>query len=176
MDSKITDLQQFLNKHKDKEVIVMGAGVSLKDLTKEDVKGKIVIAVNGAIMKFDKVDYFFTCDPSIFNHKYADEIYKRAKTVIIANPTHEPKKKNEVVIDRKYHMTTQQGGNRIEEFDFMRKSDSKLIVGKDSVQVAVHFAHIISEKNITLKGVDMKFTDGERYFTELPFKKEKGIV
>ena len=172
----MTDLQIFKDKEKNKDIIVLGAGASLKDLSEKDVKGKVIIAVNGSIMRFEKVDYFFTCDPGVFAHEYSKEIFKRAKRVILANPFLEPMenvKKRVFCVNRKYGMKTRSGGNSINEYDLMRKEDSKLIVGTDSVQTACHFAYVMSDKPIELKGVDLKFIDGKKHYHDNAYIKGK---
>ncbi len=162
-------LTGLINKHKGIPAIVLGSGPSLHNLDWELIKPYITIAVNSAILKAPKSNYYFSCDFGMTVWKSWLTLRNLKCDLILYNV--------DVGFRHLEYLTKENTFEGIDEsrvhyFD-MKDSDLKmdtveLIRGSTSTQVAVHFAHLLGCSPIYLIGCDCKYVDGKYHYYDFP--------
>lgn len=172
------NLQDYRDRHKGRPGFVAGSGCSLRHIEPGQLDGQIIIAVNGAILKFPKAQYFFSCDARVTLTK-AWLTVKSSNAEIVINKFGGDFR----VFDEQTGVSYKEGigEDRIKYFDrekikTMHQSATKLIFGTCSVHPAVHFAYIIGLSPIYLLGCDCRLEEGNKYFTDFEGQPDNGFI
>jgi hypothetical protein len=169
-------LKDFKNKHKDKKAYVLGTGPSLRRVKAGQFADGIVIAVNGAILKYPDADYYFTCDLGMTLWKSWLILKDIDCDLILASncgfATHEHRMEGRKVFEgidpaRVHHLP------RSNHNSF---SQDALIKGSSSAHVAVNFACVLGCKPITLIGCDCRYEAGKKHYWNFPGQPDEGLV
>ena len=152
-------LQEFKGRHKGKQALIAGCGVTLSQVNPDEFKDSIIICVNDSLLHFPKADYFFATDTYVTKEKAIYEVNRKVKDVIVCEDLHGYQKEFGVE-DERFHKVFRKPGW------VMKDDDLRLIQGMDAVQCAVHFAIILGCSPVVLVGCDCKQIDGKHYFWE----------
>lgn len=160
--------------HANRLCIIAGTGPSTRHLTPETAAKHLVIAVNAAIIKFPKAQYFFTCDPGSVIRKLWQSVLASSCTVLIGKPDspegfgHYDCRTGTRYLDgiesRCVHVVRNPDPPAL-RFD---SKDKVLIFGQSSAHCAVHLAYLMGCSPIVLVGCDCGREDGKRYFSDFP--------
>ncbi len=159
----------LINKHKGNPAVVLGSGPSLHNLDWKLIESYITIAVNSAILKAPKSDYYFSCDFGMTVWESWVTLRNLKCDLILYN----------IDVGFRYleYLTKENtfegiAEDRVYYFD-MKDTDLKmdtvnLIRGSTSTQVAVHFAHLLGCSPIYLIGCDCRYVDGKYHYYDFP--------
>lgn len=152
------DIQkEFRDIHKDKLGFLIGSGVSLRDLNESLLTSYITVAVSQAIFKVQNPTYFFSTDGYSGIHGLLETAYNSPTTKLILLQELWCSEYD----DRSYTFLRK-------ENHVMKKEDDKLIMGRLSSHVGLHFMYILGCSPIILLGMDGHHEDGYRGFWMLP--------
>ena len=160
-------MNDFRGIHSGRIGIVAGAGPSLRHLSPEMAEPHVMIAVNGAIIKFPKAPYFLCCDPASRLYRSWQVARESDCEIILARPVglgfgdYDSKigdRYDDGIEDRVTILERKPDGNDVR----FNSSDQQLIYGMSSAHCALHFAVLLGCKPIVLIGCDCGCEDGVR--------------
>lgn len=167
-------LENLRNRHAGRLGIVAGAGPSLRHLESEQAEKHIMLAVNSAVIKFPKAQYFMTCDPAtilyrswqvardstcmfVLSHSRGDQPFGSYDDRI-GRPYDTGIKNRVILIPRKSEQYSAA----------FQPDDTELIFGDSSAHCALHLAYLMGCKPIVIVGCDCGSEDGRHYYSEFP--------
>lgn len=165
----------FVDKHLGKIGFVLGTGPSLRNVDPDLLKNHITIAVNGAILKAPKADYYFSCDYGMvlwnswlsLKHISCDVIM--ACNVGFCAFEHRLDRKvfEDIDISRRHYLKRKEGL----EVD----KNPIMMSGSSSVHSAIHFAHLLGCSPIVLAGCDCGYIEGKKHYWDFPNQPKEGL-
>lgn len=172
------DLKQFKNIHKNKNIFIAGAGPHLRMIDTDILKDEIVIAVNGAIAKFNNCQYYVTEDHTISEWDYYYEHILTSSCYKFFNKN----KFNKEKMDNKAYEALSLMDNIVYFDQLIWEDEDKkihpenvglhsdpnkpLTASRTSTASAIHIAHIMGAKTIILLGCDCQNVDGKNHYWE----------
>jgi len=169
-------VDHFIDKHKGQVCFVLGTGPSLKDLSSYLLRDHIVIAVNGAIIKAPKSDYYFSCDYGMVLWRSWWELKFLECDLILASNTgfgaFQNKVEREVfegIENDRINYAPRKKGLKIDK-------NPEMLSGSSSVHSAVHFAHLLGCSPIVLLGCDCRYGEGKKHYWDFPDQPKEGLV
>ena len=170
------NLKQYTDRHKGKIAFVLGIGPSLRNLNPDLLKPHITIAVNSAILKAPKSNYYFSCDYAMVLRESWWTLKDLTCEIILASnegfTTFESKigrKVFEGIDMSRVHYLPRKADNIIDKGD-------KLIKGSSSVHPAIHFAYILGCSPIILLGCDCQYKDGKKRYYDFPNQPKDALI
>jgi len=157
-------LDEIRGTRKGQSAVVLGSGPSLRHAD-ERIYRHVTIAVNGAILKFPKSDYYLTCDPGMTKMKHWNAMVKSGCRAVL--PSHVFTR---AAVQTQWNM----GPDRVVLFERRRKvtklvpSDTKFIFSDSSAHCALNLAVILGCSPIYLIGCDCSMEDNKKYYWEFP--------
>jgi len=142
--------------------VVMGSGPSLRH-TDDRIYRHVTIAVNGAILKFPKSDYYLTCDPGMAQMKHWDTMVRSECRALLPSVVF-PR----AAVQAQWGM----GPDRVVLFERRRKvtnmtaADTSFIFSDSSAHCALNLAVILGCSPIYLVGCDCSMEDNKKYYWE----------
>lgn len=167
--------ENLRNRHTGRLCIIAGAGPSLRHLEPDQAEKHIMLAVNSAVIKFPRTQYFFSCDPGI-TLRQSWHLIKTLKCYIVIGQMKgiiEGFGAYDAKTESKYKDGIE---NRIidvvrkpDEYSFAFKSDdTEIVAGHSSAHCACHLAYLMGCSPIVLVGCDCGVEDGKRYYYDFP--------
>jgi hypothetical protein len=147
---------------KDRVFVVCG-GNSLKNYELGWLHSEDTIAVNYAAEHFDEPTYFITADSGCIAKSVKSNFWKltdKTKKVVVINKIHPRYDKVKDLLgafDEYIEQTTSEGDMVLPGFD-------GFATGKNTGFAALQYAIKLGYKKIYLLGVDLQFTEGDKYF------------
>ena len=159
-------MESLRNKHRDKLIIVAGAGPSLNNYTMKDIPtDAILICCNAAIIKFVHSNYWMAVDVGVLiQESVTEKHYLKADEVILTEEFHRRLSQLHQRINHPYITRLSRKYNLWE----MDRNSKELVMGYDVVTSAVHLALIMGAKQIALIGCELNLDKGVKYFTPNP--------
>ena len=172
-------LEKIKDIYKGRTAFIAGSGPSLRHIEPERLKGHIVIAINGAILKVPEADYFFSCDGRVTLTR-AWQNLKNLSCTLILDQTYsgfnsydykEPFVKSyEGIADERLCFFKRDKNN-----PNVMRDDNLLLLGSSSAHSAAHFAYLLGCSPIVLLGMDCGLENGKRLYNEFEGQPEDGI-
>ncbi len=151
---------------------VAASGPSLRSIPQDAFKGKPVIAVNSAIVKFPSAPFFFSSDWRVIWRKHWQTVRWANCDIVMATQNIQCVDWWGGVYRPQYRYLLYAFADSTHETLLMDPSAKNLIYGHSSIQCAVHFAAILGCSPIILLGNDCQVEDGKKYFYEFPGQPE----
>ncbi len=165
---KMSNGQDFRNAYKGKPIFVAGTGSSLRFVNSSLAEKHIVIAVNGALVKFPQARYFFASDSFIILTNYWAMLKDLDCKITIAVDT----KDYGFFSNLKHVYSNPKAGISEDRIIYFPRSNNwkmgldreSLAFGVCSVHFAVHFAQILGGNPIVLLGCDCNMAEEKVHF------------
>ncbi len=158
---ELTPLRYFKDMHQNEVAFVCGAGTSLLGIPKNIGDYGKIICINSSAGHFDKVDYLFITDSAVFHMTYFESILEKSDTIILANPGLEGHAELFIKQGKKCFLMTR---SYEDHHNYNFNHENVLCLGQDATLPGTHLAYVMGFKEIVLCGVDLCYSNGERYF------------
>jgi len=170
-------VKELIGKHKGKLGFAIGSGPSLRYLDPSDIYPFVSIAVNSALSKMRKADYFLADDIGVKHWNYYQEILPTLDCTSLLYHGKLKTEANHLNPDRICWFTHktwyQPSNNRYYEDGLVMTSDESPIIGaRTAVGSAVHFLHIMGCDPIVLLGCDCCYEGMKRYYWQFKGEEE----
>lgn len=149
---------------KGRSAVVLGSGPSLRRADDRIYK-HVTIAVNGAILKFPRSDYYLTCDVGMVRMIHWDTMVRSRCRAVVPSGAF-----TRASMSAQWSM----GSDRVVLFERRRKvmkmtpADTRFIFSDSSAHCALNLAVILGCSPIYLIGCDCSMEDNKKYYWEFP--------
>ncbi len=162
----------FLNAHKGRPGVVLGAGPSLEYLDKSILDKSVCIGVNSSILFSSDIPYWVSDDIAVCNWSYFYNQLKFSKCIkfmyrskLSSFEKHFGLDKT-VLFDHDWWYEPSSGRKNMDGVIIRRNSCEKLIGARTSSGTAIHILALMGCDPILLTGMDNGVRNGKRYFWE----------
>lgn len=170
----MTELIDFQNKHMGKMAFVIGSGPSLHFQDVSPLKDYVTFAVNSAILKIPRCDYFVTDDSSSAEWNYyqltarSSNCYKLLFQNKLNDDVSHFNAEKVVWYDHVVGHNPDFDAKNLNGYEMTKTADKPIVAARTSTGSAVHLAYIMGCDPIVLLGCDCCHRNGKRYFWQFP--------
>jgi len=169
------NLESLRGKYAGKVAVILGAGPSLRFANDSILKNRVSIAINDAITKFSRSDFYFTMDPTMLQRRHWKGALESLRPMILKKcPEYEALFGNGRMLppERTCLVPWRPDGPNGERSYRVSESDADFIIGGSSAHSAVNFAVVLGCRTVYLVGCDCRAYEGRRYFWQWDTDKE----